>query len=395
MSQMLRMRTDLEIAPRAESGGGFSYVVKDTPTGEVFLLREEDYFICRSLDGTNSLAEIQRAFQRRFEMSLSAQHLDAFIRNLEDTGLLENTTVRAGSVNVQTTEPIVQWRLGDPDRLLRRIEMLCSWCFSRPAALFAMLIVAAACGISVRYGDDLLYEFMTVWDLGEYVFFVIPGVFCSGILAEVSKAVACKHYGGEIHGAGIGSVLKIFPRFYCDLSDVAWMPQKSVRLRIMAAGLIMQVLFLSVSVIMWEKGIPWTSESTFWLVVILIHLFALFFNANPLLNRDGYGLLTTWLNVSGLRERAFQVTKAWVRRKPLPEPLSTDEICGFRWYAVLSVVFSVGLVIAITFLLGYLLVTVLEGLGACIFLFLLYRIVRGLIVSRAKRRDTQFTARHA
>jgi len=370
-------RRDLDITPRLSGQGTFTYVVRDPHSGELYVLREEDYFICRHLDGTGTIPEIQAAFQSAYDKVLPREQLEAFLRALDSMGLVESAAEEAGAPAGSPMEAALRSRrFNDPDIFFRHMATLFGWCFSWGFMLVVGVLFFTAAGILVKYGDDLLYDFLAVWETGQYLFFVVVGVLLSTLLSEVAKATACKHYGGEIHEWGIRYAFRIFPRFYSDLSDVPWIPSKGNRLRIWSAGLVLQVCIFSVGVIMWKKSIPLTDAGVFWLVLIVISLWTLFLNANPLLGRDAYNLFASWLEVPGLRGRAYQVARAWLKREPLPEPLSKREVIWFRWYAVLSLTFSVLLIAGILLVIGYVLIHLLEGFGVLIFLFIFYRFAK-------------------
>jgi multidrug resistance efflux pump len=92
----------------------------------------------------------------------------------------------------------------------------------------------------------------------------------------------------------------------------------------------------------------------------------------PLFPHDGYYLLITWLEIPDLRNRARALARSWILRRPLPEPLTSREIRGFKWYGVLSVGFEVILWGLILGLAGDLLTRSMKGIGAMLFLVLLY-----------------------
>src|SRR4030042_3315197 len=86
-------RSDLEITSHPNKQGYVGYFVKDPDSGEVFEFGEEEYFICRQLDGQASLSEIQSRLRQRFNVSLDVDQLNAFIYQLGQSGLLTGERV--------------------------------------------------------------------------------------------------------------------------------------------------------------------------------------------------------------------------------------------------------------------------------------------------------------
>ena len=371
-------RNDLELTPRIAGTGQFRYLVKDHRSDALFELSEEDYFICKHFDGQTFFEEVQTAFQIQFNRTLPLKQLEAYVRYLERLNLTEHSGEDQEDTSRGSREPLKVRRIGDPDRFFRKLADFFGWCFSPVFLVLLAVPLFLATGILVNYGSDLLYDFFTLWETGHYLLFVVLGVLSFNFLSEVAKGIACKYCGGSVYELGFWAVFNIFPRFYCDLSDVSWMPRKSKRLRIVSAGILVQLFALSISIIMWGKAVPLTTMSTFWLVLAVICLWALFLNVNPLLSRDGYYLLITLLEVPGLRSRAFFAARAWLLREPLPEPLTDLEALALRWYSLLSISFAILLTLGILGLFGYILIRNLEGFGACLFLFILFRFARNL-----------------
>ena len=374
--QLARLRNDLEIIPRLTNNGGLQYIIKDPRSGEISSLREEDYFIIHHIDGKTPLSNVQSAFTVHFGHELPRKQLEAFIRQLKTLGLLEGSPEDQPKESTQPRYPGKVRRIGDPNRFFQRFTPWLGWCFSwSAAALFGLLCFLAA-GIAIKFAGDFVYDVQALLASGKNVIFIVLGVLMSSFFEELAKGAACTHYGGSVHSFGMHFIFNSFPRFYCDLSDVPWMPNKLNRIRILSAGLIFQIFMLSFSVVMWKKAVPLTTMDTVWVLLVVIFLWALFLNANPLHSRDGYYLLMNIFNVPDLKNRAGKVTFAWLRRKPLPEPLTAREVWAFKWYFVLSLCFVTWLVVTILAVFGYMLIANLEGAGACIFAFILFRFFR-------------------
>ena len=88
-TQQAKFRQDLEVIPRVVEGEGLRYILKDPETGKIFGFREEEYFICRQLDGQTPLPAIQDAFYQHFHIPMELEQLEAFVRHLASLELLE------------------------------------------------------------------------------------------------------------------------------------------------------------------------------------------------------------------------------------------------------------------------------------------------------------------
>src|SRR3954471_17508324 len=83
-----KFRTDLRIS-RQDTDRGTFFIVKNPGSSEFFRLRETEQFIAHQFDGKTSLEAIRKRTEEKFEASLPPEVLDAFIKNLEKSGLLE------------------------------------------------------------------------------------------------------------------------------------------------------------------------------------------------------------------------------------------------------------------------------------------------------------------
>jgi len=364
------LRKDLEITPRFGEGGGFRYLLKEPLSEEIFEFGEEEYFLCQHLDGQSPLNAVQVDFQKCFGIPLTLDQIETFVRQLKSLGLLISATGES-QVSRDSIDEVRTRRLCNPDRLLGLLAAAFTWCFS-PAFLMGFFVVLVlAIGIAWKYGGEFVYEMRFVWEPGLFILVPIFGVFVINPLGEIAKGVACKHYGGHVYEFGAYFLCRIIPRFYADISDAWWM-KKPARMRVLAAGLVCQILLCGICLIGWKNTTPGTNVHDFWHIFTLASLVFFLLNLIPLFRRDGYHLLSTWIEKPDLWNRSRELAKSWILRRPLPEPLTSREVMGFRWYGVLSVGFQYIFLSLIMGLVGYHLVSSMKGIGALMFLAFLY-----------------------
>src|SRR5215510_3388706 len=83
-----KFRSDLTISQQESTAGRF-FVVKDPVCGEFFRFGEAEGFITRQLDGDTPLEAIRKSTEEELGAEIPAETLDAFVKNLEKSGLLE------------------------------------------------------------------------------------------------------------------------------------------------------------------------------------------------------------------------------------------------------------------------------------------------------------------
>lgn len=375
------LRKDLEILPRFEAGEGFRYLVKDTISGEVFEFSAKEYFLCRAFDGLNPIASIKASFEQEFEAQLEMVQLEAFVRQLMTLGLL-NSELDEDALRIARRPEFKSWRLFDPNRILAALAGSLNGCFSWVFLGFVVVILTLAAGAGIHSVRDFFYELLSLADTKWYFLTPILAVMIMSPLVEISKGIACSHYRGRVHEFNVGLLYRIIPRFYCDLGDALWVMSNTLRIRVYASGVVCQSLLWALGVIAWKITEPASRVHVFWLFFAVAATILLFLRLNPLIELDGYHMLSAWLEIPDLRNRARALTKSWIFRKPLPEPLSAREQRIFRRYGLLSFVFEIVFWVASLGLIGYHLIDSLRGVGAGLFLIMLLLRFEGSLTGR-------------
>src|SRR4028118_962212 len=83
-------REDLMVTQKTNSEDlSKRYFIKDPISGETFEFGEEEYFLCKSMDGTSSPSQVVANFKERFGLSLTEEDFNEFSKQIESFGLLE------------------------------------------------------------------------------------------------------------------------------------------------------------------------------------------------------------------------------------------------------------------------------------------------------------------
>src|SRR6266581_4668643 len=92
----LRLRTDLDIAPHRYEGRTY-YIVKDPVSLRYYRFKEQEHYLIQLMDGTNTLDEAQKEFEKRFRPErLTLEDLEHFAQQLLTAGLAQNESPQAG-----------------------------------------------------------------------------------------------------------------------------------------------------------------------------------------------------------------------------------------------------------------------------------------------------------
>lgn len=146
------------------------------------------------------------------------------------------------------------------------------------------------------------------------------------VLHELGHAFTAYRHGCKVPTMGV-ALLVMWPVLYTDTNEAWKLASRRQRLQIGAAGVLSELALAAFATLAWNflpdgplrAGVFMLATST-WLVTLAI-------NASPFTRFDGYYLLSDWLNVPNLHERAFALGRWWLREQlfdygdPLPETL--------------------------------------------------------------------------
>jgi len=343
-------RAELVIRPLGERG---RYVVKDPATGTYFQLGEQEHFLLLLLDGEHGADAVCRKFEERFAEPLSADDLDGFVALARRQRLLRDRSPALPlphSPNPplfpsppRKRQSILYWRtsLFDPDRLCTWLEPRLRFFWTRGFFVFSAACILIACAVVWTERAQAATSALRAlrWETAVAVWFTI---FVVTMLHEFAHGLTCKRYGGEVHE--IGFLLMYFmPCFYCNVSDAWLFREKSKRLWVTFAGGYFELFLWALAVFVWRLTQPGSLVNYLAFVVFSACGVQTLFNLNPLLKLDGYYLLSDWLEIPNLRQRAVGYVKAhlrwllWGAARPAPEP-RRGALLG---YGVLSWIYSI------------------------------------------------------
>lgn len=333
-------RAELVIKPFGDNG---QYVVKDPHTSEFFHIGAEEHFLLMQLDGKKEAGEICAAFTQELGQPLSEEELADFVEMARQQGFLQELEETPSTTEISPAIPdkgesnhplpisedkepqrrengtathqpkpkrkkhrqsILYWRksLFDPDRLMNWLEPKIPFFWTSGFLVVSALCIMAAVGIMWTSREQAVSSFARSlrWETFYWVWLTI---FAVTMLHEFAHGLTCKHYGGEVHEIGF-LLLFFMPCFYCNVSDAWLFREKSKRLWVTFAGGYFELFLWALAVFVWRLTVPESMIHYLAFVVVTSCGIQSLFNFNPLIKLDGYYLLSDWLEVPNLRQRA-------------------------------------------------------------------------------------------
>ncbi|TFH41932.1 MAG: peptidase M50, partial [Lysobacterales bacterium] len=122
-------------------------------------------------------------------------------------------------------------------------------------------------------------------------------------LHEFGHGFATKVWGGEVHEMGI-MFLVFMPVPYVDATASASFPEKSRRISVSAAGMMVELGLAALCMFLWLQIEPGIVRDIALNVMLIGGISTLLFNGNPLLRFDGYYIFSDAIDVPNLGSRA-------------------------------------------------------------------------------------------
>ncbi|HXF96266.1 MAG TPA: efflux RND transporter periplasmic adaptor subunit [Gemmatimonadales bacterium] len=342
-----KLRTDLVVS-RQDTPEGPCFVLKDPLTRRFFRLKAAEYAVARRLDGVSPLDAVARQAGAELGVDATAEALAPFVEQLRRRGLLAGADGVAPSAGRSVFQGNLLWlrlKAFDPDRLFDRLVGKVGFCFTPRFVIASGVLIGWAAVTTVLNHREIAGDLARLWSF-ESLFFAWVTMLTVTTLHEFAHGLTCKRFGGQVHEIGF-LLIYLQPAFYCNISDAWLFPQKSKRLWVTFAGGFFELVIWALAVFLWrvaERG-TWISGAA--LVVMATSGIKQVFNLNPLIKLDGYYLLSDWLDVPNLRQRAFGYVGACLRRllwgrAAVPElpPATPRERRIFLAYGVIAAAFS-------------------------------------------------------
>ena len=358
----LRVRPDLQVFEQKYEGKLY-HVVKDPVCLRYYRFNKQEYFVFHLFDGEHTMEEVQQAFEDEFTpQRLEHNDLEGFARQLVTAGLVQNEQPGAGRhlftrrakqrrlkrFAAVTNILYLKIPIFDPDRILNWMYKYLWWIFTYTffAASVAFMLAAV---VHVTLHFDTFYaklpayqEFFT-WNSVLYMWLSLGVV---KIIHEFGHGLSCKAFGGECHEMGV-LLMCLSPALYANVTDAWTLADKWKRIIISFAGIYVELVIAAAATFVWWYTPAYPVVNNIALcIMVLCSVSTIVFNANPLMRFDGYYILSDWLEIPNLREKANRYLNNTFLEKCLgvevpPEPyMAPGRKVLFVVYAVASWVYK-------------------------------------------------------
>jgi putative peptide zinc metalloprotease protein len=294
------------------------YVLQDRSSGRFHRYPPQLHAVLARMDGAHTVQQIWLAVLEHLGADAPSQsdvirfladlhRTDALVTDARPNHALQAYRRRASwrqRLKQRLANPVaLRLPLVDPDAFLSKLSRTLSPLLGWAGALLWLAVVGWGLVLTVIHWSRLVNNgFDTAFELDNLLLtlLVFPLV---KVLHEIAHGVITRHYGGEVHEAGV-MLLLFVPVPYIECSAASAFPERRRRMLVGAAGILADLFMGALALMVWLQMEPGMARSLCFNVVLVTWASTLLFNGNPLLRYDGYYVLADALEMPNLGQTA-------------------------------------------------------------------------------------------
>jgi putative peptide zinc metalloprotease protein len=365
------IREDLKLYPTSPGEDGSKrWLIYDPVQNRYFDIGEDTfYLISHWINGAKSEEFLKKLQENDYHLELN--DLEIFIDFISKNGLSVSSsnldTKRFAQMHEQRKQSFFKWLLKNylfiriplikPNDFLESTKHIAEFFYSKYWQYSVLVIGFIGILMTLRNWENFSSTFLYFFSQEGLLYYGISLIFVKS-LHELGHAYTAKRHGCNIPSMGV-SFLVLFPVLYTDTTDSWKLHSKYERLKIVLAGVKVELYLALIATFLWSflsdgslKSIAFIIATTSWITSVLI-------NISPFLRFDGYYALSDWSNSKNLQPRSFALAKWYLRKNVLglqdeaPENLKKNKKYFFIIYAFLTWIYRFFLFLGIAFMVYY------------------------------------------
>jgi len=343
-----KLASDIEIKAFTQRSGDEYYMLANPRDLVHYRIQGPDYELVKLMDGTRTVKEIVvERFEDSGEMDLGG--VADFVFQLRSENFFEDTYEDVEAVVRRAMNPSlrhekarkflstlsIEWK--NPQATVKWLyDHGLKWALTKPFVILTLSIsIAGIFAFVANYRSNL---FGLTGESLAIGFFVLLGIqYFMILIHELGHALVLVHHGRRLKGAGF---LIYFgcPAFYVESSDSLMLEPRKRVLQAFAGPYGQSLGAGLASILAWAYP-QWAISETLYRYTVLAYL-NIFLNLVPLLELDGYFMLSDWLRTPDLRPRSIEFLRHdFLHKLRIRERFSRQDL-GLLAYGVLGVIAS-------------------------------------------------------
>lgn len=283
------------------------YFIKNYLSNTTFKVSRSTYVLLKTINGKNSLIEIQHLLNNEYGFLKDINELNTFIYDkLTSKGI------------VQSDKPIILQKRSYlklnvtllNERIVANLATFFSCFFNKYIFTIIIMFCFTSLFLISRNLKSNFYTTFLSFNIYE-LSFLIPLFIVNLLFHELGHASACKYFRVKPGRIGFGFYF-ISPVLFADVSS-AWRLSKYKRIVVNLGGIYFELVFISILSICFFI----THQVFIATVIAFILLQTILLNLNPFLRADGYWLLSDILSIYNLKSRSNLALKEAIKSRSL------------------------------------------------------------------------------
>ncbi len=316
-------------------------ILHEPKTGTYLRLSKQGVAIYEDLDGDRSLRDLAMRHAERTGLDDPAT-VFATVATLQAAGLVTTPRIAGDEPDARVMRLLdlllaPRIELKDADRLATVLHRVLRPVFSRGGTIAALAVgVVGLIALARTFRQSSSTDF----GIGGLLV-AFGGLALAGLGHEAAHAIATKAEGRRVGRAGVG-LMMFTPVIWVDTSD-AWFIGRTRRAIVNAAGPLFNFAVAGLLGIVAATTTGRVQDLAVWLAVA--NVISVVFNLSPLLEFDGYYVLSDLTNVNALRHKALRFVFVDLVAQPrLPR---TRLEAGFIAYTAAAAVYVLGMTVLV------------------------------------------------
>ncbi len=305
------------------------YVIKQPEAKTYIRLSEADYALWWQMNGTKTVKDLLFYNLKRYR-TLPIGHLNSLVASMREGAFLQDPPTniyRQLDDEIQARNPAsrgerilkgflhTEITIEGLDPIFSSVYKWSKWLFTRPIQYILLAIIIIGAGLYAQLFVSQTYRLINSGF--SVITFILANVIVI-FIHELAHGLTVKHVGRELNRGGF-IIYWGMPACFVDTRDT-WLSTNEERMKVTWAGphsglivgglvgiFLTGVTFLSAGfggeTAVLRLNTPLLTSFIF--QIGFVAYFSVFVNINPLLELDGYFILMDWMDIPGLRQRAF------------------------------------------------------------------------------------------
>ncbi len=306
------------------------YVIKQPEVKTYIRLSEADYALWWQMNGSKTVKDLLFYNLKRYH-SLPIGHLNSLVASMREGAFLQDSPTNMYQQiddEIQARNPasrgerllkgFLQTEITAEglDPIFSSLYKWSRWLFSWPIQYLLLVIIFMGAGLYSQLFVSQTYRLISSGF--SFITFILANIVVI-FIHEIAHGLTVKHVGRELNRGGF-LIYWGMPAFFVDTRDT-WLSTNEERMKVTWAGphsglivgglvgIFLTALAFLTAGFGGETAVVLLNSpllTSFIFQIGFVAYFSVFVNINPLLELDGYFILMDWMDIPGLRQRAFR-----------------------------------------------------------------------------------------